>query len=918
LNWDQGVEIDGSNPWISTIPGASHNLSARAPTTELVEGSSKVDEGKAADALLPYFTRVVCEAWCSSYPRSKPSRENIEAISRAGLDLCDPKIINLWFNKRLGMSADEDSGYLSSNLNLPTYPKSDVKRRSTSLIEMTADQSSRSTSSLWCCGLCNKKFTLKRVRDRHVKDAHSPPKHACNKCKKKYKRRYLLIEHLKTHDDDTNDVDEVQSGDDTETVASEADSNTQNPRDEDEEGGGASGSGSGHIPGAFSSSKGGHTSSNTCNFSSSSAPLPSTSTSLCLSHRNNTSWLPASWNKDCTPKFETLRFLGAGAWAAVREIKFHGANISVACKSPRSQSLLHERQILHEIRILNRLEHRNIVQSVGTLTTSNATHLLMLPVADYNLSTYLRSSPLRRGISESQVYGWWVDLTSALDYMHQYSCAHLDIKPDNILIKGNQILFSDFGVSVDFGTSRLDDNKGLRPQGRPTEMYAAPSVSRGAFSHPKSDLFSLGCVFLELLLFTQMGPLAGAAGASSSRAIEDVPSGSYSTHVNDILMWIPDLRMLSNRATRFILDWCVEALQEDENLHPKPAVVSEDDGISAEQTSREFSDLGFEAEQSASGTPDDSKRTKDITTRLHGEWSIERWYSVDYWLTGGDSIMEFLVTGKSSLPNRRQRLRTVIELLHKLFPKRLPVIKPGIVKSPIVKFPSLSLENMTRFFGHKLIEECPSLEHSLDSSSEASISSSDLSTLGNIDSYRISDTNEQSQEGAALLPADSPETGAIILRSEPLDVVRLPPSHMCLFDFLGCRAAFSDVSSWKSHILSHFLGRPLPPDATCPMCGSEFTEQPTQPGRAWETMLGHITQAHLKSGLSLRSANPDFALHRYLYRNGIISVEFYRRLCEGYARMGFDFGGNGLPFVLDPKSRRLRPLRGPEEILLAD
>jgi hypothetical protein len=62
LNWDQGVEIDGSNQWISTIPGASHNLSARAPTTELVEGSSKVDEGKAADAILPYFTRVVCEA----------------------------------------------------------------------------------------------------------------------------------------------------------------------------------------------------------------------------------------------------------------------------------------------------------------------------------------------------------------------------------------------------------------------------------------------------------------------------------------------------------------------------------------------------------------------------------------------------------------------------------------------------------------------------------------------------------------------------------------------------------------------------------------------------------------------------------------------------------------------------------------
>ncbi len=76
--------------------------------------------------------------------------------------------------------------------------------------------------------------------------------------------------------------------------------------------------------------------------------------------------------------------------------------------------------------------------------------------------------------------------------LHRAGLAHGDIKPDNIMLKrtGNVKL-------VDFGTTVDMRNPGVRIAWTPT--YAAPEVLEGAPNTARSDLASLGYVFVEML-----------------------------------------------------------------------------------------------------------------------------------------------------------------------------------------------------------------------------------------------------------------------------------------------------------------------------------------------------------------------------------------------------------------------------------
>jgi serine/threonine protein kinase len=90
-----------------------------------------------------------------------------------------------------------------------------------------------------------------------------------------------------------------------------------------------------------------------------------------------------------------------------------------------------------------------------------------------------------------------IQIATALDYMHtQKKLCHMDIKPENILLKGTplEVRLSDFGLTTKIGDSR-------RPGG--TWHYAAPeqiSKQRGGLitADAPMDIWQLGIVFVEL------------------------------------------------------------------------------------------------------------------------------------------------------------------------------------------------------------------------------------------------------------------------------------------------------------------------------------------------------------------------------------------------------------------------------------
>ena len=194
----------------------------------------------------------------------------------------------------------------------------------------------------------------------------------------------------------------------------------------------------------------------------------------------------ASWS----PRLDVLRRLGSGATAVVDEVRVLGVSGTLACKTFSSRWRI---ELFRELNTLSRLQHPHIVALFHGFFRAGFVSFLLQPVADYNLSQYLAKHAFTRN-EECNLWLWFSCLTSGLHHMHDHGIVHHDIKPSNILVVDKTVFYSDFGSST---TEDTGQSKTLNAWGF-TRIYAAPEVF-GGNQRMASDVFSLGCVFLEMV-----------------------------------------------------------------------------------------------------------------------------------------------------------------------------------------------------------------------------------------------------------------------------------------------------------------------------------------------------------------------------------------------------------------------------------
>ncbi|KAM7209940.1 leucine-rich repeat receptor-like protein kinase [Rhypophila decipiens] len=160
------------------------------------------------------------------------------------------------------------------------------------------------------------------------------------------------------------------------------------------------------------------------------------------------------------------------------------------------------KDIQKEISIMKRLKHTHIVQFSGSYICRNLFYVLLTPVAEENLASFFRRTQAlaprspERTLACRKMLRWPTCLFRALDYVHSMRVRHKDIKPANILIEGDRILLTDFGISNDFldlTTSKTDG-----PAGWATWIYAAPEMYHDQRRGRATDIWALGCVVAEL------------------------------------------------------------------------------------------------------------------------------------------------------------------------------------------------------------------------------------------------------------------------------------------------------------------------------------------------------------------------------------------------------------------------------------
>jgi serine/threonine protein kinase len=166
--------------------------------------------------------------------------------------------------------------------------------------------------------------------------------------------------------------------------------------------------------------------------------------------------------------------------------------------------------------------------------------MIMSPLAETDLGQYLEEldglpSSEIRNLERRRLLTWTGCLIRALGYLHEMHIKYRDIKPNNILIKQDTVYFADFGTSRIIASDATTGTVGLF--GDMTRRYVAPeALQDGARRSRATDIFSLGCVFLEMATL-----LIGPPGSRERflRFRESVSgTTAYSENAMAILQWI--------------------------------------------------------------------------------------------------------------------------------------------------------------------------------------------------------------------------------------------------------------------------------------------------------------------------------------------------------------------------------------------
>jgi serine/threonine protein kinase len=160
----------------------------------------------------------------------------------------------------------------------------------------------------------------------------------------------------------------------------------------------------------------------------------------------------------------------------------------------------HTEAIKKEIRLLQTFRHEHSVPYYGSYMYQNQLYLVF-EFCDGNLDDFLRRSPswfsnLSEGQKANKIVNWIIDILSGIAAFHGNGGIHRDLKPQNILIKGNTLYIADFGLG------KQERHVSSNPHSvHRTEKYMAPEQGKNMKYGRASDVFALGCICLELLIF---------------------------------------------------------------------------------------------------------------------------------------------------------------------------------------------------------------------------------------------------------------------------------------------------------------------------------------------------------------------------------------------------------------------------------
>jgi serine/threonine protein kinase len=200
------------------------------------------------------------------------------------------------------------------------------------------------------------------------------------------------------------------------------------------------------------------------------------------------------------PGYRLSRLLGRGGFSDVWQADVSGGQTLALKFMPCSENSAAPREI-RSIQLVRQLHHRNLI-GIERVWLFRSYIVIAMELADGGLNDLLEAYQTEYGsaIDREDVCRYLTQVASVLDFLNTrqhkigdqlIAIQHCDVKPSNLLLCGETVKLSDFGLAAVTTGAR---NSHFRAG---TTSYAAPEVFKGQLTD-KTDQYSLAVTYCEL------------------------------------------------------------------------------------------------------------------------------------------------------------------------------------------------------------------------------------------------------------------------------------------------------------------------------------------------------------------------------------------------------------------------------------
>ncbi len=220
-------------------------------------------------------------------------------------------------------------------------------------------------------------------------------------------------------------------------------------------------------------------------------------------------------------RYEIIKSIGEGGMANVYLAHDVILDRDVAIKVLRGDLAGDDkfvRRFQREALAASSLSHPNIVEMYDVGEDNGTYYIVMEYINGKTLKQLIKK---RGALSLSECVDIMLQLTDGVDHAHASYIIHRDLKPQNIMIEDSgAVKITDFGIAMALNNTQLTQTNSVMG----SVHYLPPEQASGKGATVKSDIYSLGIMFFELLTGTLPFKGDNAVEIAFKQIKDDIPS----------------------------------------------------------------------------------------------------------------------------------------------------------------------------------------------------------------------------------------------------------------------------------------------------------------------------------------------------------------------------------------------------------